>query len=132
MIIRAPFLLTLTALVLTACAMALGADQNAARSGVAGQAQTGTFACALVTQARAGGGTRLEARLSAQETLTASYDLQVRGPGVSINQGGTLPLAAGETAVLGEADVSTAASDLDARLSVAANGRTVACPLQRS
>ena len=129
MITRAPFLLTLTALALTACAMAMGgADQGAGT----GQAQAGPFSCVLVAQARAGGGTRLEARLSAREAVRASYDLRVRGPGVSIDQSGDLSLGAGQSAVLGEADVSTAASALDARLTVTAGGRMVACPLQRN
>jgi hypothetical protein len=133
MITRAPFLLTLTALALTACAMALNAgDQGAAPRSLAGGAQAGPFACVLVAQARAGGGTRLEGRLTAREAVRVSYDLQVRGPGVAISQGGDLSVAAGQSAVLGEADLSTAASALDARLTVTANGRTVACPLQRS
>lgn len=126
MIVRTPFLLTLTAFALTACAVALGGE---ARAPVAG---TGPFTCALVAEAQAGGGTRLEARLSAREALQASYDLRVSGPGVSIDQGGDLSLGAGESAVLGEANVSTRASALDARLSVTAGGRTFACPLQPS
>jgi hypothetical protein len=130
---RAPFLLTVTALVLTACAMALGSpDRVAPTRTITGHATAQTFACALVAQPRAGGGTRLEARLEAREALAASYDLRVRGPGVSIDQGGDLSLAAGQSAVLGEANVSTAASALDARLTVTARGRTVTCPLQGS
>ncbi len=133
MITRAPFLLTVTALVLAACAMALGSPDGAAPArAITGHAQLQPFACALVAQPRAGGGTRLEARLQAREALEASYDLRVRGPGVSIDQGGDLSLAAGASAVLGEANLSTAASALDARLTVTARGRTVTCPLQGS
>jgi hypothetical protein len=130
---RAPFLMTLTALVLTACAMAMSSPKpgGAHQTAVANQAQPGAFSCALVAQARAGGGTRLEGRLTARQALSASYDLQVRGAGVSIDQSGDLSLAAEESTLLGEADLSTAASALDARLTVTANGRTVACPLQR-
>lgn len=130
---RAPFLLTVTALVLTACAMALGGPYQAgpART-ITGHVQVQPFACVLVAQARVGGGTRLEARLQAREALAASYDLRVRGPGVFIDQGGDLSLAAGESAVLGEANVSTAASAIDARLTVTAEGRTVTCPIRGS
>lgn len=130
---RAPFLLTITALVLTACAMALGAPDRAVPTRlVTGHAQAHPFACVLVAEPRKGGGTRLEARLQAREALSASYDLRVRGPGVSIDQGGDLSLAAGQSAVLGEANLSTAASALDARLTVTARGRTVTCPFQES
>lgn len=130
---RAPFLMTLTALVLTACAMALGSpDASGQRFAIAGTVRAQPFVCALLAEARAGGGTRLEARLDAREALSASYDLRVRGAGVSIDQGGDLTLGPGESAVLGEANVSTALSALDARLTVTANGRTVACPLQAS
>ena len=131
---RAPFLLTLTALVLTACAMAMGSPDASGppRATIAGAATSLPFACKLVAQARAGGGTRLEARLEAREAISASYDLRVRGAGVSIDQGGALTLGAGESAVLGEADLSTALSALDARLTVTAEGRTVTCPVQGS
>lgn len=128
---RAPFLLTITALVLTACAMALGSPERAAPvRTISGHAQAQPFACVLLAQPRAGGGTRLEARIEAREALSASYELGVRGPGVSVDQSGDLSLAPGESALLGEANVSTAASELDARLTVTAQGRTVACPLQ--
>lgn len=128
MIVRAPFLMTLTALLLTACAMAM--NGTAAHESM-GLAPDQPFACALVAE-RQGSGTRLEARLSAQKAVQASYDLRVRGPGVSIDQGGSLSLAAGESTVLGEATVSSAPSALDASLSITTAGRTVACPLQES
>ncbi len=128
MITRAPFLLSLTALLLTACAVAMGSGgpPGGPRSV---DATAAPLACALVAQA-SGGGTQLEARLTAREGLRASYDLVVRGPGVSIDQGGELALAAGETARLGEARVSSALSDLDAELSVTSGGRTYRCPIQ--
>lgn len=131
---RAPFLMTLTALVLAACAMALGPPGagRAPQAGIAGAAGSQPFACALVAQARGGGGTRLEARLEARQALSASYALRVRGAGVAIDQGGDLSLRAGESALLGEAEVSTPLSALDARLTVTAGGRSVACPLQGS
>ena len=131
---RAPFLMTLTALVLTACAMALGSpDRSGAhQTAITGQAQSQSFACALVARTRAGGGTRLEARLEARQAISASYDLRVRGAGVSIDQGGDLSLGAGQNTVLGEANVSTPLSALDASLTVTADGRTVTCPVQPS
>jgi len=131
---RAPFLMTLTALVLTACAMALGSPKpgGAHQATNTGAAGLQPFACALVAQARVGGGTRLEARIVARQALSASYGLRIRGAGVSIDQGGDLSLAAGENALLGEADLSTALSALEAQLTVTSGGRTVTCPLQRS
>ena len=131
---RAPFLMTLTALVLTACAMALGSpDQGGAnRATITGAAQSQPFTCALVAQVRAGGGTRLEARLEAQQAVSASYALRVRGAGISIDQGGDLSLGAGQSTVLGEADLSAPLSALDARLTVTADGRTVTCPMKAS
>jgi hypothetical protein len=123
--------MTFTALVLTACAMAMGAtDTNGAPSlPVAGQTTPAPFVCALLAD-RSGSGTRLEARITARETLAASYSLEVRGPGISIDQGGDLSLAAGETAFLGEATVSAELAALDARLSVTTEGRTFRCPSQ--
>ena len=131
---RAPFLMTLTALVLTACAMALGSPDagRAHQTTDTGALGSQPFACALVAQARVGGGTRLEARIVARQALSASYGLRIRGAGVSIDQGGDLSLAAGENALLGEADLSTALSGLEAQLTVTSGGRTVTCPLQRS
>lgn len=132
---RAPFLATLTALVLAACSLALGspdADEARRAGGVTGAALSQYFACALVAQDRPGGGTRFEARLTAREAITASYDFVVHGAGVSIDQGGDLSLGAGESTVLGEADLSTAFSALEARLTVTAGGQSVACPVERS
>ena len=128
MIVRAPFLMTMTALLLTACAMALNgtATPEAARL-APGQ----PFACTLLVQ-RQGSGTRLEARIEAREAIAASYELRVRGPGVSIDQGGSLSLSTGQSAVLGEANVSSAPSALDARLTVTVDGRTSACALRES
>ena len=131
---RAPFLATLTALVLAACSLALGSpDADGARpSATIGAALSQPFACALVAQDRPGGGTRLEARLAAREAITASFDLVVRGAGVSIDQGGDLSLGAGGSALLGEADLSMAFSALEAQLTVTVEGRRVTCPLQHS
>lgn len=123
---RAPFLMTMTALLLTACAMALN---GTAAHEIPRPSPGQPFACALVAERR-GGGTRLVARIEAREAVSSSYDLRVRGPGVSVDQGGSLSLAAGASAVLGEADVSSALSDLDARLTVTVEGRTTACPLR--
>lgn len=128
MIVRAPFLMTMTALLLTACAMAMN---GTAAHEIMRPAPGKPFTCALVAK-RQGGGTRLEARIQAREAVAASYDLRVRGPGVSIDQGGSLSLTAGQSAVVGEATVSSTLSALDARLSVTVDGRTSACPLQES
>ena len=131
---RAPFLAILTALVLAACSLALGSPDagGAHQTAIPGAAVSQLFACALVAQDRPGGGTRLEGRLEAREAITASYDLVVRGPGVSIDQGGDLSLGAGESTVLGEADLSMAFSALEARLTVTsvaqARSRAVPCP----
>jgi hypothetical protein len=108
--------------------VALGHPSDEASSAVAGAASA-PLACSLVAE-RQGGGTRLEARMTARDAMTASYELAVRGPGVTIDQGGDLTLAAGESAVLGEANVSTAPANLDVRLTVTAAGTTYACPVQ--
>ena len=131
---RAPFLATLTALILAACSLALGSPDagGAHQTASTGAAVSPPFACALLAQDRPGGGTRLVARLTAREAITVSYDFVVRGAGVSIDQGGDLSLGAGQRTVLGEADLSTALSALDAQLTVTARGRTVACPVERS
>lgn len=131
---RAPFLATLTALILAACSLALGSPDagGAHQTAIPGAAVSPPFTCALVAQDRPGGGTRLEARLTSREAIAVSYDFVVRGAGVSIDQGGDLSLAAGASTVLGEADLSMALSALEARLTVTSGGRTVTCPLQRS
>ena len=129
---RAPFLATLMALVLAACSMALGSPDagGAHQTAIPGTAVSQPFTCALVAQDRSGGGTRLEARLEAQQAISATYDFVVRGPGVSIDQGGDLSLGEGQSTVLGEADLSTALSALNAQLTVTVEGRRVTCPLQ--
>jgi hypothetical protein len=125
MTIQAPFLMTVMALLLTACALAAGGATQA--PGPAGQ----PFACELLARA-SGSGTALEARLEAREAFSGSYGLRVRGSGVSIDQGGELSLAAGQSAFLGNATVSSPLSRLEASLTVTAKGRTVSCPLRRS
>ena len=87
------------------------------------------FACSLVASSY-GGSTHLEGRLQAREAISATYTLIVRGPGLSINQGGELTLLAGESTVLGQASVSGAADGMDATLTVIVAGQTYACALQ--
>jgi hypothetical protein len=133
---RSPIFMGVAALFMTACAMALGgtsgpgqAQGTPSASPVQGAAQLLPFACSLVARAE-DGGTALEARLQAREALAASYVLEVRGPGVSIDQSGDTALAAGETTVLGEASVSGSVESLDATLTVRVEGRDYECPLQ--
>lgn len=121
---RAPFLMTVMALMLTACAMALGgppAPQTLA---------TQPFACELLARPT-GRGTELEGRLDARDAFAGSYELRVRGPGVAVDQAGELSLAAGQSALLGQASLSGDLSSLDARLTVTGAGRTVTCPLRQ-
>lgn len=129
---RAPFLLSMTALLLTACAMALGAPDRGGppAPSVAGEAGTLPLSCALLATPQ-GGGVRLEARLTAREALSATYELRVRGAGVSVDQGGELALAARESALLGEATLSAPLSALEAELTVTSGGRRYACPLRQ-
>lgn len=130
---RSPILMGLAAIFLTACAMALGGPSGPGQAQGAEGAAPGTtrllpFNCSLAARAE-DGGTVLEARLQARDALAASYALKVRGPGVSIDQGGDLTLGAGETTVLGEASVSGAVESLDATLTVTVDGRIYTCPL---
>jgi hypothetical protein len=107
----------------------MGSPSDEPSAAIAGAAGSCPLSCTVVAE-RQGGGTRLEARMTARDAMTASYELAVRGPGVTIDQGGDLTLAAGESAVLGEANVSTAPANLDVRLTVTAAGTTYACPVQ--
>jgi hypothetical protein len=124
MTIQAPFLMTVMALLLTACALAAGG------SGPASPAADQPFSCELLART-SGSGTALEARLDAREPFSGSYGLRVHGPGVSVDQSGDLTLAAGQSALLGHASVSGDLSHLEASLSVTAQGRTVSCPLHQ-
>lgn len=132
---RSPILMGFAALALTACAMALtgaGAPGQAHEVQrvvpVQGSVQPLPFSCSLVARPE-GGGTLLEGRLQAREAISVSYALKVRGPGVAVDQEGDLSLPAGETAVLGEASLSSARASLDATLTVTLGDRSYACPL---
>ena len=131
---QTPFGLGFAAFVVAACsavAGGLGAGPSAAETPQMAEGTSLPFACSLVARA-SGGGTDLEAVLQARESISASYALTVRGPGVAIDQGGDLSLGAGETTTLGQASVSGAAGSLDASLTVTVGGQTYTCPLQES
>jgi curli production assembly/transport CsgH protein len=137
---RSPALAGLMAMALSIYGMALGgpggpSQAQEAQGGPTAPAQDlgpqVPFACSLVATAQ-DGGTAIEGWLQAREAISATYDLKVRGAGVSIDQGGDLTLAAGETTVLGEAQVSGGPDTLDVDLTVTVDGRTYACPLQES
>ena len=123
---RAPFLMTVMALMLTACAMALGGPPAPPAPNLADQ----PFASELLARPT-GRGTELEGRLDAHDAFAGSYALRVRGPGVSVDQAGELSLAAGQSALLGQASLSGNLSSLDASLTVTGQGRTVTCPLRQ-
>lgn len=123
---RAPFLMTVMALMLTACAMALGGPPAPPARTLAAQ----PFACELLARPT-GRGTELEGRLDARDAFVGSYALRVRGPGVAVDQAGELSLAAGQSALLGQASLSGNLSSLDAALTVTGQGRTVTCPLRQ-
>jgi hypothetical protein len=133
---RSPIFMGLAALFLTACGIALGGtsgpgqaqETQGATTPAQGAAELLPFNCSLQVRAE-GDGTVLEGRLQAREELTASYALKVRGPGVAIDQGGDLTLAAGESTVLGEASVSGTADSLEATLTLTVDGRAYTCPL---
>jgi hypothetical protein len=151
MITRSPTLANLTALAFSIYEMALGGAGAPMREAdrpniVSVQPSVGSvqgttyepvqdtmrqlpFACSLVASSY-GGSTHLEGRLQAREAISATYTLIVRGPGLSINQGGELTLLAGESTVLGQASVSGAADGMDATLTVIVAGQTYACALQ--
>ncbi|WP_210527147.1 curli-like amyloid fiber formation chaperone CsgH [Rubellimicrobium arenae] len=133
MITRSPLLMAFAALVLTACAMAMGstgpAGTSARAAPVQGTAQAFPFTCALTTRQQ-GGAVALEGRLEATEAVSATYALRVRGPGVSIDQSGDLSMKAGTDAVVGEASVNGGMVGLEASMTVTSEGRTVACPVR--
>jgi hypothetical protein len=134
MITRSPVLAGLTVLALTIYEMALGGGRGQAHeaSPVAPAQSTARqppFICSLVASSQ-NGGTHIEVRLQAREAISATYALAVRGPGVSIDQGGNLTLPAGESTVLGESSVSSAANSLDATLTVMVGGRSYTCARQ--
>jgi hypothetical protein len=106
-----------------------GSVQLVPQETVADAMHPAPFACSLMASSH-GGSTYLEGWLQARDAISAAYVLTVRGPGLSIDQGGDLTLSAGETAVLGEARVLGAADGLDATLTVTAGGQTYACALQ--
>ncbi|EYD75453.1 hypothetical protein Rumeso_02936 [Rubellimicrobium mesophilum DSM 19309] len=134
---RSPALMGLMALALSIYGLALGGpaaptqaqEAPGTASPAPSLAPSAPFACSLVARPE-GGGTGLEALLQAREAISATYALKVRGPGVSIDQGGDLSLAAGETTTLGQASISGTADSLDASLTVTVGGRTYGCPLQ--
>lgn len=129
MTIQSPLLMGLIALVLTACAMAMGSADDARRMApVAGSAQAAPFTCVLEAR-EDGGSVALSGRMTARTAVTATYALRVRGPGVEVDQSGDLRLKANESATLGEATLSGRPEDLDATLTVTTGGRTLACPL---
>lgn len=125
MIARSPVLMTLVGIVLAACAVTMNDSRIAAHG-----AGSLPFACAL--HARSDGqGTRIEARLEASRALPPlSYQLRIRGSGVAADQSGTVSAEAGESLLLGEANLSRSLDDLDVRLTVSTDGRSVTCPLQ--
>ena len=140
MIIRSPTLAGLMALALSIYGLALGGAggpsqaqevQGTTTAPAPSLAPQAPFACSLVARSQ-DGGTALEGLLQAREAISATYALKVRGAGVSIDQGGDLTLSAGETTVLGEAQVSGGPDTLDVDLTVTVNGRTYICPLQES
>lgn len=87
------------------------------------------FTCALAVTD--GASTRVEARVASPAALSGTYSLWLRGPGLAIEQGGPFELPAGGSAVLGEATLPAGAT-LDGALTVTAQGRATACPLERS
>ena len=151
MITRSPTLANLTALAFSIYEMALGGAappgheqelpsissvppsvgsvQGTTQEPIQDTAHQLPFACSLVANAY-GGSTHLEGRLQAREAISASYTLMIRGPGMSIDQGGELTLLAGESTILGEASVSGTVDSLDATLTVTVDGQAYACALQ--
>ncbi len=134
---RSPFLMALAAIVLTACAMAMGSSDTTGEAHgspnsapVTGTARPLPFACALVARQQ-GASIALEGRIEAREAISASYRLEVDGPGVSVDQSGDLSLAAGESGLLGQASLTGRLEDLDPVMTVTAKGRTVTCPIRQ-
>lgn len=131
---RSPIFIGLAAATLTACALGLSGTQAPGMAhGVQGPTVQGRpgalpFACSLHAKAQ-GGGTMLEGRLQAHKPIAATFALRIRGPGVSIDQGGDLSLLAEESTVIGVASISGLPESLDATLTVSLDGQSYACPL---
>ena len=131
MTMQSPVALGLAALILTACAVALGGEGSApTASPIRGAAGQPAFRCALATDAT-GGGTAVTARLDAREAVAGTYALRVRSGGAVIDQGGDFSARAGETVTLGEATLGGSGA-VEGDLTVTAGGRTTTCPMQRS
>jgi hypothetical protein len=129
-----PLGLGLAALLVTAAAMAVGGPgvRPSAAHETSPAAVEGTslpFACALLAR-QEGGSVVLEGQVTGREAVSGTYEMRVRGPGVSIDQAGGLSVAASETVRLGEAMISGRASDYDTSLTVTIGGQTYACQLQ--
>lgn len=73
----------------------------------------------------------LSAEAKARQAVSGTYQLDIdqrsAGGRSTIRQGGEFDLRSGERAVLGEATFSGRARDIDARLSITANGQTKTC-----
>jgi hypothetical protein len=129
-----PLSLGFAAFVVTACAMAVvgpGVGPSAAHetSPTVAEGSSLPFSCALRAR-QEGGSVVLEGLVTAREAVSGTYEMRVRGPGVSIDQAGGLSVAASETVQLGEAMMSGHASDYDTSLTVTIGGQTYACQLQ--
>jgi hypothetical protein len=117
--------LGLAALILTACAMAMGGPPGPASRGVTGTPGA-PFACALDIR-QEGNAVALAGSVEARSALQGTYALRIRGAGTSIDQGGDFAARAGETVGIGDARLSGRAADLDATMTITVGGRSVPC-----
>jgi hypothetical protein len=116
---------SVAAVVVTAAALVtggLGASPSAAETAA-------PFSCALLAR-QDGGSVVLEGQVTAHDAVSGTYELRVRGSGVSIDQGGGISVGAGQSVRLGEATISGRASDYDASLTITIGGQAYVCQLQ--
>lgn len=88
-------------------------------------AKAGSGVSCEIRVIRHGGDVELKGLVHAGKATEGTYRFKIKSAGADINQGGDFTLAAGETAVVGEATVT--AASLDARLSVASGDGNTTC-----
>jgi CsgH protein len=65
--------------------------------------------------------------VQANEALSGTYSLTLRGGGTNIRQGGPFSARSGETVTVGQANLSGTPASYDANLSITVNGTTFNC-----
>jgi hypothetical protein len=131
----APLPATLAALSLAACGMAGAATIGTGSPGLARPVATAApaFACTLRMRPAPGGGTVLQAEVTAARAMSGIWDLAVTqsggGGSAVLSQDGRFRLAGGEALVLSDMALSGPARAIAATLTIAHEGRETRCPV---